>query len=136
MSFVVDASIAGSWFLPDEATALTTGLALQMAERGAAAPNLFWHEVRNLLINAWRRGRLPLAALEAQVNALERLPLRDAGRGDAPLVARLARQHRLTSYDAVYLAVAVTSDLPLASLDTALRAAARAEGVALLPGRV
>jgi hypothetical protein len=27
MSFVVDASIAGSWFLPDEATALTTGLA-------------------------------------------------------------------------------------------------------------
>lgn len=136
MSFVVDASIAGSWFLPDEATALTTELALQMAERGAAAPNLIWHEVRNLLINAWRRGRLPLVALEAQVNALERLPLRDAGRGDAPLVAQLARQHKLTSYDAVYLAVAVTSDLPLASLDRALRAAARAEGVALLPRKV
>jgi predicted nucleic acid-binding protein len=136
MSFVVDASIAGSWFLPDEETTLTTALARRMAETGAAAPNLLWHEVRNLLINAWRRGRLPLSAFEAQLDALEALPLRDSGRGDGRLVTRLARQHGLTSYDAAYLAVAMANELPLASLDAALRAAAKAERVALLPRRI
>jgi predicted nucleic acid-binding protein len=135
MSFVVDASIAGSWFLPDEATTLTTALARRMADSGAAAPNLLWHEVRNLHVSAWRRGRLPLSAFEAQLDALEGLPLRDSGRGDGRLVTRLARQHGLTSYDAAYLAVAMANDLPLASLDKALRTAARAEGVALLPRR-
>jgi predicted nucleic acid-binding protein len=135
MSFVIDASIAGSWFLPDEATTLTNTLARRVAESGAAAPDLLWHEVRNLLVSAWRRGRLPLSALEAQLEALEGLPLQDSGRGDGRLVTRLARQHGLTSYDAAYLAVAVENELPLASLDRALRAAAKAEGVALLPRR-
>ena len=107
-----------------------------MAQSGAAAPNLFWHEVRNLLIGAWRGGRLPQAALEAQLGALESLPVRDAGRGEGRLVARLAQQHGLTSYGAVYLAVAVESGLPLASLDKALRAAAKAEGVVVLPRRL
>jgi predicted nucleic acid-binding protein len=136
MSFVVDASVAGGWFLPDEATATTTELARRMAEEGAAAPDIFWHEVRNLLINACRRGRLHLPDLEAQLDALDALPLRDAGRGETRLVARLARQYRLTSYDAAYLAVAMTNELPLASLDKELRTAAKGQGVALLPKKV
>ena len=133
MSFVVDASIAGSWFLPDEAMASTMALARRMAQEGAAAPNLLWHEVRNLLLGAFRRGRLIAADLEAQLDALEALPIRDAGRGEAPLVARLCVGRRLTSYDAAYLAVALADAIPLASLDRELRSAARAEGVALLP---
>jgi predicted nucleic acid-binding protein len=136
MSFLVDASIAGSWFLPDEATSITTELARRMADEGAAAPDLFWHEVRNLLITANRRGRLPAADLAAQLDALEALPVRDAGRGEAHLVARVAQQRRLTSYDAAYVALAVTNELPLASLDKEMRAAAKAEGLTLLPRTV
>jgi predicted nucleic acid-binding protein len=136
MSFVVDASVAGGWFLPDEATATTTELARRMSEEGAAAPNLLWHEVRNLLVNAFRRGRLLLPDLQAQLDALDLLPLRDAGRGETRLVADLARQHGLTSYDAAYLAVALARELPLASLDKELRTAAKAEGVSLLPKTV
>ena len=45
----------------------------------------------------------------------------------------LARSHRLTSYDAAYLELALRRSLPLASRDQALQAAARAEGVPLLP---
>jgi predicted nucleic acid-binding protein len=45
----------------------------------------------------------------------------------------LARSHRLTSYDAAYLELALRRGLPLASRDQALQAAARAEGVPLLP---
>jgi predicted nucleic acid-binding protein len=133
MSFVVDASVAGSWFLPDEATGATTGLARRMGEEGANAPDLLWHEVRNLLVNARRRGRLLQADLETHLDSLEALPLVNVGRGDVRLVARLAQQHGLTAYDSVYLAAAVTGRLPLASFDTALRSAARAEGVPLLP---
>lgn len=136
MAFVVDASVAGSWFLPDEATNVTTDLAHRMGVEGAAAPNLLWHEVRNLLIVACRRGRLLPSDLEAHLDSLEALPLRDAGRGDARLVAQLARKRGLTAYDAAYLAAAMMNELPLASLDRTLRDAARREGVAILPKRV
>ena len=45
----------------------------------------------------------------------------------------LARSHRLTSYDAAYLELALRRGLPLASRDKALQAAARPEGVPLMP---
>jgi predicted nucleic acid-binding protein len=45
----------------------------------------------------------------------------------------LARTHRLTSYDAATLELALRLGLPLASRDQALQAAARSEGVPLLP---
>jgi predicted nucleic acid-binding protein len=47
-------------------------------------------------------------------------------------VLGLARQHRLTVYDAAYLELAMREALPLATLDTALADAARAEGVPLI----
>jgi predicted nucleic acid-binding protein len=40
--------------------------------------------------------------------------------------------HRLTSYDAAYLELAMRTALPLATLDQDLRKAASAEGVSLL----
>jgi predicted nucleic acid-binding protein len=75
---------------------------------------------------------LRAADLAAQLDALEALPVRDAGRGEARLVARVAQQRGLTGYDAAYIAAAVTNELPLASLDKEMRAAARAEGLTLL----
>ena len=45
----------------------------------------------------------------------------------------LAHRHRLTAYDAVYLELVLRTGLPLASLDTALCEACRAEGGAVLP---
>lgn len=44
----------------------------------------------------------------------------------------LARSHRLTSYDAAYLELALRRGLPLATRDKALQAAARLEGVPLM----
>ncbi|AXC11496.1 hypothetical protein ACPOL_2172 [Acidisarcina polymorpha] len=45
---------------------------------------------------------------------------------------KLAEKHRLTAYDAGYLELALRSALPLATLDDALRRAARLEGVSVL----
>jgi predicted nucleic acid-binding protein len=43
----------------------------------------------------------------------------------------LARAHGLTVYDAMYLEAAIRRGLPLATLDSDLKRAARAAGVAL-----
>jgi predicted nucleic acid-binding protein len=44
-----------------------------------------------------------------------------------------ARTYRLSTYDSVYLDLARRSNMPLATLDGALRAAAAKAGVELLP---
>jgi len=54
----------------------------------------------------------------------------ESPRQDVDLLA-LARERRLTVYDAAYLELAIREGLPLATLDRALEKAAVAEGVAL-----
>ena len=47
-------------------------------------------------------------------------------------IAELAERHRLTSYDATYLELALRLGVPLATTDKALAAAAASAGVSLL----
>ena len=51
---------------------------------------------------------------------------------DASATLGLADRHRLTLYDAAYLELALRLNLPLATLDQALRDAAAALGLAVL----
>lgn len=48
------------------------------------------------------------------------------------MVLTLAERHKLTAYDAAYLALAIEKAIPLATLDKQLIAAATHEGVPLL----
>jgi len=136
MRFVVDASASAGWFLPDEHSAAATALAHQMAAHGAVAPDLYWHEIVNLLISATRSGRLDEAALDEQLLNLADLPVQPRNISDRRQIARLALRHRLTGYDSVYLALALDGKLPLATFDKALRRASQAEGVIILPESV
>ena len=61
---------------------------------------------------------------------LRRLPIACAGETDDREVMALARTHRLTAYDASYLALAIREGCALASLDRRLNEAAASEGVA------
>ena len=83
MPFVVDASLAAAWFLPDEDSPAASSLARRLGEKPGAVPNLFFHEMRNLLLLAYRRDRLSEDMLSYQLNRLGRIPLRDAGGGEA-----------------------------------------------------
>lgn len=133
MALVVDASAAATWVLPDEGGAEADVVLDRVAAEGALAPGLLWHELRNILLTAARRGRLPEAEVAPALGSLRRLPIEVvdmAAGGDAPLVA-LALRHRLTAYDAAYLLLARDRALPLATADRALRRAAEAVGVAL-----
>jgi predicted nucleic acid-binding protein len=132
MAFVVDASVAGGWLLPDEPTEIADVLAFRMQSEDALAPDLFWHEALSLLLTAVRRGRIPEAAVYISLDRLATIPLRNAGASDAVTTARLALRHGLSAYDAAYLELALREHAPLATLDNRLATAAAAESVAVL----
>jgi len=133
MPFVVDSSVAAGWVLPDEANEAVTALGRRLEDAPASVPDLFWHEMRNLLILACRRERIDPDLLLQAIRKIERLPLQTTTSGDAVAVVQLALKHRLTAYDAAYLVLALSERRALATLDQELRAAASAEGVTVLP---
>lgn len=135
--FVLDASVTLAWFLEDQASQATDDLLLEHVTRGAAAPTLWRWECVNVLLKTARALSLPKTAVDEEL-ALFRVHLDrtevDAGDEAAfDRAVRLAVAHRLSSYDAAYLELAIRRGLPLATLDRALRRAAEAEGVAVLP---
>jgi predicted nucleic acid-binding protein len=126
---VVDASAAAAWLMPDEAAPPGLVQALEAAGQ-LAAPWHFWIELRNILLVGERRGRLPRGTADAFLEAVDDLGIALDTAAASGRVLELARRHALTAYDALYLELALRRRLPLATLDTALAAAARAEGVA------
>lgn len=132
MSIVVDASVAVAWCLPDEPDPTAERALDRLAGEDGLVPALFWHEVRNVLLTAERRGRIEPDHADEALSWLRELPL-TIGPGDDDIrVLALARRHRLTAYDAAYLALALAARCPLASLDGALSRAARNESVEMI----
>ena len=131
MAFVIDASVAAAWVLPDEEAVLADIALERLAEEPANVPNLFWHELRNLLLSAERHGRIDGGYADASMARLRQFPIHRPGEPDDREVMVLARNHGLTAYDASYLALAIREESTLASLDRRLNGAAAAEGVVL-----
>ena len=132
MTIVVDASAALGWIFGDEQHAVAWRVVERLLGNGAVVPTHFHLEVTNGLLAGWRRGRLTAEHVRTAIVALEALPIEIDP--DTALLAfsgvwPLAVQHRLTTYDAAYLELALRRRLPLATLDTALERAARAAGV-------
>jgi predicted nucleic acid-binding protein len=130
---VIDASMAGTWLLPDEANTACTAIGQRVVDGGAEVPDLFWHEIRNLLIMGVQRKRITESQFWQQLTRIENMPVQTAPQRSSEPVAKLALKHNLTSYDAAYLDLAIEKALPLATLDRKLRVAALAENVTLLP---
>ena len=137
MALVVDASVALSWFFPDERTAFTdTALELSAAEE-SWVPAVWRLEFANGLLMAERRRRLTRAERLQVLDEAARMALRvDATVHDLRQVSGLAAKHGLTAYDAAYLELAQRLSAPLLTLDRGLADAALAAGVAVhAPGR-
>ncbi len=129
MPFVIDASVTACWLMPDEVHPLATAAYEALAKDHAIVPRLWWYEVRNLLVVNERRGRLSADKTDRALGVLRRHPIEFDHAPDETAVLALARRHRLTVYDAAYLELAQRLAIPLATLDTALAVAARAEEV-------
>jgi predicted nucleic acid-binding protein len=132
VSFVLDASVALAWCFDDQREAEDLRVLETLRSGEAIVPAVWGLEVVNALLVAERRGRLDAGAVERFVAMLLNLPLAlDPASRSAPFraIRHLARAHRLTSYDAAYLELAMRMALPLATKDAQLRGAAEREGV-------
>jgi predicted nucleic acid-binding protein len=128
---VIDASVALAWLLDEQRPDWLDDLRDDLADGRVelSAPSLFWLEVGNALARRTDladeqavEGLLRLEGLGISTIELDR-PLR--------LVAlTIARQHALTTYDAVYLALASSLPARLATLDARLAGAAAGLGLA------
>jgi predicted nucleic acid-binding protein len=135
MPFVLDASIAACWAFEDEDHPHAAQALARIRTDEACVPSLWWFEVRNTLLVNERRGRLTEADTAAFLRGLSRLAVTvDSAPGEAEVLA-LARRHRLTVYDAAYLELAQRQGVPLATLDSQLASAARAEKLPLIGER-
>lgn len=135
-AFVLDVSLSCAWGFADEASEPAWEILERLQVGLAHVPALWLWETANVLVQAERRGRITSAAIRTFLGLLEGLPISI----DQPTTGSawhdtlaLARSHRLTSYDAAYLELALRRGLPLATRDKVLQQAARLEGVPLLP---
>lgn len=130
--YVLDASVAVAWLVDDEISARADAAMVRLEGAGAQVPSIWHLEVRNALLAAERRGRIRPHQVEEGLSFLDELPINAAHDPDLDSVVSLARTHRLTCYDAVYLAVAVRQNAALATLDAALARAACREQLILV----
>ncbi|MBY5354238.1 type II toxin-antitoxin system VapC family toxin [Rhizobium leguminosarum] len=129
MPFVIDASVAAAWLLVDEESRTAEGALSLLETEDALVPDLFWHEIRNILLTAERRKRISNEDVLACLMRLTSLPLCTVSSEDHLPILRLAGKYQLSAYDAAYLALAVAENVSLATLDARLERAASAESL-------
>jgi predicted nucleic acid-binding protein len=133
--FVLDASVALAWCFEDENTPSARQILARLRAEAASVPATWPIEVANVLALAERRRRITPADSAEFIAKLEDVAIlvdeetssRAFGR-----VLDLAREERLTAYDAAYLELAMRLGVPLASKDADLCNAAQRLGVSVL----
>lgn len=138
--FVLDASITLAWFI-DRPIAQHAEQVRQLLLSGnrAVVPALWQFEIVNGFLVAERRGLFTTSDTADALQDLDLLLGRsiESSRDTVPMrsILHTAREFRLTAYDAAYLETARRQDLPLASLDRQLLAAATKAGVEVLSAK-
>ena len=130
--FVVDASVAVKWLVPE----VHSGAArtLLRPESELLAPDLIRAEVGNVLWKRWRRGELDAAQVDDALADFRRFPL-EVQSTEALLESAwaIARDTGLTVYDGLYVALAVAQTAqptPLVTADRRLFEALRGGALA------
>jgi predicted nucleic acid-binding protein len=130
-AFVLDASLALEWFAANASKAALAKRAL-LDDHVAVVPHLWRYEVMNAVTTWQRRGSISSAESVWILSEVIRLPYAIVDEGDPTSIVSLAAAYRLSAYDASYLHVAMITGEPIATLDVALRKAARTAGVQCL----
>jgi predicted nucleic acid-binding protein len=125
MAVVVDASTLLSLAFDDEGVPYGSALITSLRDAPGLAPAILWYELRNALVVSERRGRITAERTESFLALVDMLPIVVQPLPASPSVMDLARRLRLSVYDASYLELAVHHGASLATLDDALREAAR-----------
>lgn len=135
--FVLDASVALRWLLDDAGATnrkYCDAVMEALAAEAAIVPALWFTEIVHVLRNAEKADKASMAETAAFLEALQELPIRTDATPPGSIqinVAAVARQYRLSGYDAQYLELAMRKRLPLATLDRDFRKAMQTAGVPL-----
>lgn len=135
--FVLDASVSLRWFLDRSVPPYANRVKQLLIGGSLATVPALWHlEMANGLVVAQRRGILTASDVDRSLLYLEQLLAQVIDSDGALLSIResllTARTFQLSSYDAAYLETARRGNLPLATLDQPLRAAAKRAGVEIV----
>jgi predicted nucleic acid-binding protein len=135
VSLVLDSSATLAWIYSDETTDAIRRLFDAVGDDGAVVPALWRLEIANSLTVAVRRGRIEANFRRAALTDLALLDIAIDDQTDVHAwgeTLRVADFFQLTVYDAAYLELAQRRNLPLATLDGELRAAAKSLGLGLV----
>lgn len=132
--FVLDGSVTLAWLFHDEQDPYADSIVALLPVVEMLVPRLWHLEIANVLVVSERRGRCTQADSTQWLGYLAGLPIivdTETERRAWSASLALARKHSLSAYDAAYLELAVRENVPIATLDQPLAAAARAIGVPL-----
>ncbi len=134
--YVLDCSVAMTWFFDDEYTASTDALKEMLRNGSVIVPTIWPFEVANVLWSTERQKRIKPYQSEKIKHLIQKLPIEvDNHLESDPLgnTLELAREYDISVYDASYVDLSLRLGIPLASLDNKLRTAATSAGIPILP---
>jgi predicted nucleic acid-binding protein len=133
MPFVLDNSVVSGWYLANQASDYSESIAERLQADRAHVPPVWELELANVLRGACVRQRMTAEAAQKVLGRIQSLPIAVERQPMPPAeILGLSLRFGLTSYDASYLALALRLQVPVATVDEALRAAARAAGVGVV----
>jgi predicted nucleic acid-binding protein len=137
-AFVLDASVTATWLLPDEHDAASQRVyaRLRAAQLQLHAPESWLWECGNIVANGVKRARIAAADAVLVWSVLDAVRTRVELAIFEPCQVRacllLAKDEKLSIYDAAYLWLALSRKLPLLTHDAGLARAAARQDVAVV----
>ncbi len=135
MNFVLDASVALLWLVPQTnpaGVAYADSVLLALKDSQAVVPSLFALETANVVAKIEGKGIVSEAESQRFITLLGQLDIATDVETMSHALSdtlNLARRYRLSAYDAAYLELALRIGLPLATLDADLANAATTAGL-------
>ena len=127
---VIDASVMVSILFADEESKYSRSvLECMMQGSEVIVPEIFHAEVLNVILVSERRGRINSDDIHQMLKFLSDLEVVTMSYTNKIEILRLARKYNLTSYDAIYLGLAINKKIHIATLDKRLMEASIAEKI-------
>jgi predicted nucleic acid-binding protein len=133
---VLDASLAIEWLLGEKPQSVSTNAYQALLNEHLLVPAHWPLEIANTLRPDLRDRKISINDFKYIMERLDRLDINVQQPLDLDEIGPLTDfsvAHQLTSYDAVYVQLALQNDATLATLDRAMRAAATKLNIPLLP---
>ncbi|HSG40443.1 MAG TPA: type II toxin-antitoxin system VapC family toxin [Thermoanaerobaculia bacterium] len=127
--FVVDASVAIKWFVPEIHSDAAERLLTDKLELWV--PDFIWAEFGNILLKKWRQGEISLEKARFILGAFRYFSLKAySSEALADAAWEIASQFQRSFYDSLYLALAVQQGYRMVTADRRLYNALQSSRVA------